>query len=574
MKKTAIALAAALLVSACTQQIEVEHSQVFSKGGLIYQTGETKPFTGKVKGFNGSGFPTDNCDTEFENGLPNGEVICFYSNGNNVAYTGNYVDGLRNGEAVWYSEKTGLIGGKTNYLNNKKHGLEEIFNIHDGSLEKRTEYTDDLKNGIEEHYKDTILTARYSFKSNQRHGQSTEWDTAGNITSEFSWENGRKRTGYQMARQENGDYLRQELKNGKKHGLYTQPFYRWQTKDWVYTEETVYDEGTIVRSGKFNYVSGKRVPSSETLYKDGKPFSSWHRSYNTDGEIVREKNYVRPYADREVDDRYSYAGLAPVGLINLEAERIIDSAGAREGKGDNGCRYRRRGIDEVYWDNGIIVKRKVSVVNISDLEYIDRYIHYDWLNSGKGPYFCDEPSSYYEVLSDISESEYASRDKYEAVSKDVYDSFTWDTFIEKTGSKSSLTLTEIEAPKSASVTESDTISCTLENNKKLSISALASSPQYTYGQGDRVELELPTQAEGSTVYKGGEMFSGGDASYLAFTNGDYTYVAYDGMGSGWEFIGLKVYKGSDVIMESQCDPSSAFSLRLEGIHAPEGELPY
>lgn len=120
----------------------------------------------------------------------------------------------------------------------------------------------------------------------------------------------------------------------------------------------------------------------------------------------------------------------------------------------------------------------------------------------------------------------------------------------------------------------DTISCTLENNRILKISNLSTSPKYAYGPAGKVELELPTGAANSTVYKGEEMFSGGGANFIAFTNGNYTYVAYDGIGRGWEFTGIKVYKGSDTIMERQCKPGSAFSIDISSINAPEGELPY
>ncbi len=127
----------------------------------------------------------------------------------------------------------------------------------------------------------------------------------------------------------------------------------------------------------------------------------------------------------------------------------------------------------------------------------------------------------------------------------------------------------------ASLAQADTISCVLENNRVMTLGNLGSSPVYSYGPAGKIELTLPTGAANSGVYKGSEMFSGGGSAYLAFTNGNYTYAAYTGIGRGWEFTGLKVYKGSEIIMERQCkDTDALLGLDPDRINAPEGELPY
>lgn len=114
--------------------------------------------------------------------------------------------------------------------------------------------------------------------------------------------------------------------------------------------------------------------------------------------------------------------------------------------------------------------------------------------------------------------------------------------------------------------------CTLENNKVLTLTNLDSSPTYSYGTAQKKELTLSAQS-GNEVYKGSPIFSGGGASYLRFVNGAYSYVAYSGMGRGWEFTGLIVYKGKDVIMNRLCkDHNDSFNFDVNRINAPEDPL--
>lgn len=114
----------------------------------------------------------------------------------------------------------------------------------------------------------------------------------------------------------------------------------------------------------------------------------------------------------------------------------------------------------------------------------------------------------------------------------------------------------------------------LENNKVVTVSHLASNPVYSYGTAGKVELTLPTKSGNSRVYKGTETFIGGGSTYIAFTNGAYTYALYNGIGRGWEFVGLRVYKGVDIIMERSCKNYDSLPLLSSAINAPEDELPH
>lgn len=126
----------------------------------------------------------------------------------------------------------------------------------------------------------------------------------------------------------------------------------------------------------------------------------------------------------------------------------------------------------------------------------------------------------------------------------------------------------------ASQVNAGTISCVLENNKVVTVSNLGTKPVYSYGTAGKVELTLPSKSASSRVYKGAEAFSGGGSTYIAFTNGAYTYALYNGTGRGWEFVGLRVYKGADTIMEKSCKNYDSLNLSFDAINAPEDDLPY
>lgn len=122
--------------------------------------------------------------------------------------------------------------------------------------------------------------------------------------------------------------------------------------------------------------------------------------------------------------------------------------------------------------------------------------------------------------------------------------------------------------------KAESLSCVLENEKVMTVSGLSSDPVYSYGTAGEFEIVLPRDSVNGGVYKGREAFSGGGASYIAFTNGDYTYAIYSGIGRGWYFDGLRLYKGSEIIFEQPCKVPEAMKYSYESINAPESHLPY
>lgn len=92
--------------------------------------------------------------------------------------------------------------------------------------------------------------------------------------------------------------------------------------------------------------------------------------------------------------------------------------------------------------------------------------------------------------------------------------------------------------------------CKLNNGKELRVANMGGSPTYQYGSLAKTEMALPTPD--APAHYGQTSFSGGGAGYYRFTNGKYSYVVYDGIGKGWSFTGLLVYKGDTLVMKKEC----------------------
>ncbi|MNB71004.1 hypothetical protein D3C75_175630 [compost metagenome] len=95
--------------------------------------------------------------------------------------------------------------------------------------------------------------------------------------------------------------------------------------------------------------------------------------------------------------------------------------------------------------------------------------------------------------------------------------------------------------------------CDLSNGKVVVVRLNNDVPTYYYGSIDKVEMTLPKSEGDKTQVRAGQVaFSGGGASYYRFINGVYSYVVYSGIGKGWEFTGLKVYKNAKLLMKKEC----------------------
>lgn len=80
--------------------------------------------------------------------------------------------------------------------------------------------------------------------------------------------------------------------------------------------------------------------------------------------------------------------------------------------------------------------------------------------------------------------------------------------------------------------------------------------QYRYGViGEIPELIFPKIQEHPKQYflSGTVPFSGGGATYIKFSRGDYIYTVFTGLGKGWEKEGVVVNKSGKQIAYVSCD---------------------
>lgn len=113
--------------------------------------------------------------------------------------------------------------------------------------------------------------------------------------------------------------------------------------------------------------------------------------------------------------------------------------------------------------------------------------------------------------------------------------------------------------------------CVLENNKVVVLSDLNTNPTYTYGKPGKPEIVLSADS-GSNVFVGSQMFSGGGSTYVRFTNGNISYVAYNGTGNGWDYIGLLVYDKNKLIFHNSCQSYDLLhGISYDHINAPKDE---
>jgi hypothetical protein len=112
------------------------------------------------------------------------------------------------------------------------------------------------------------------------------------------------------------------------------------------------------------------------------------------------------------------------------------------------------------------------------------------------------------------------------------------------------------------VDEAVVFSCSSTDGKTISLcssSLLTESDgylQYRYGVIGKIpELIYPKMQEHPKEHflSGTVPYSGGGASYLKFSKGDYTYTVFTGIGKGWEKEGVVVKKSGKQIAYTACD---------------------
>lgn len=145
MKKTiilSIFLAASSVVFPAYRTADI--SNIREKDGMIYYSGDTTPFTGKVR---------DEKDrTYYKDGRPNGKWITFFPNGN-IKSIENWEDGKLNGKYVIYQEN-GIKVMETNYLMGQDNGKYFLYH-ENGVLQIEGQFKKGIPSGTWKYYHPT-----------------------------------------------------------------------------------------------------------------------------------------------------------------------------------------------------------------------------------------------------------------------------------------------------------------------------------------------------------------------------------------------------------------------------------
>ena len=152
-------LLTAIIFFNCSQKYN-SGRDLYTKGGLIYKTGEKKPFTGKVRG------EANNKVVEYEvkNGVKNGEFILYFPNGN-VEIKGKIIDGKNEGQwDYYYSNKS--LESQGNFKNDLVDG-KWVWYFPNGNLKEKGKYVNGKRQGEWLSYNDDggLYIKRY-FKNN------------------------------------------------------------------------------------------------------------------------------------------------------------------------------------------------------------------------------------------------------------------------------------------------------------------------------------------------------------------------------------------------------------------------
>jgi antitoxin component YwqK of YwqJK toxin-antitoxin module len=128
MSKGFLSIIFTIIVFTAFSQKEIDCLTLEDKDGVMYQNG--KPFKGICFIRDNQGNPVSK--TTYDRGLPNGEQINWYPNGN-IMEVVNYVDFYRDGYAKFYYEN-GFIKKEGNYIHCVEDG-KWIYYYPDGTIE-------------------------------------------------------------------------------------------------------------------------------------------------------------------------------------------------------------------------------------------------------------------------------------------------------------------------------------------------------------------------------------------------------------------------------------------------------
>ncbi len=280
----AVALAAVFLTG-CSA--EIDNAQVVTKNGLMYKSGDSDPFTGRIVNLP-IGLPglTALCNTQVEKGRYDGKSECFYDS--KKVYEVEYAAGSKNGTETVFDAKSGT----TISVKNWKNGRQD---------------------GVAEEYQNGVLTHQQTFKEGKPDAQETRWNADGSkVITQLVWSNGTKFSGFETDSNGKHNYA-----NGQLHGPQIKfDYFAGSLKNFVGAEEN-YKDGKLdgVQKKYKNILHTDIVlQASELIYENGVAVSGWVRKFDPlDGALLQEVQLVRTPQAEDEDFESDYPGnLVPV----------------------------------------------------------------------------------------------------------------------------------------------------------------------------------------------------------------------------------------------------------------------
>ena len=227
---------------------EVPSHRLIYNGGVPYEIGSNKPFTGiSVEHFEHfGGLVTGEERTVYKKGREVSKtVVTFHENGQ-LWDKVNYKDGKKTGVEVRYYEN-GQLRSRGNFKNGKELGLWEWF-YENGQLRSRGNYKDGEPVGLWERF---YFNGQIMTKSNYKEGKPL-------FSEHYNKKNQLITNGILEDYYENGQLrLRTRIQNRKQNGLY----------------EVFHNNGQLEYKG--NYKDGKVNGIWEEFHENGVALPSW-----------------------------------------------------------------------------------------------------------------------------------------------------------------------------------------------------------------------------------------------------------------------------------------------------------
>jgi|TARA_R100000808_G_C2153259_1_gene163338 antitoxin component YwqK of YwqJK toxin-antitoxin module len=262
-----------LILTGCDEEppAEIPSHLLVKNGGMTFEQGSKKPFTGVSVKYHENGEPEEK--VTFEAGKETRKTVFIYDYNGQFKTKVNFIDGKKHGlwENYW---SNGQLKSKENYKVGEKHGLWERYH-ENGLLDRKINYLDGKEDGLWESYRENgKLYLKRNFIDGKADGLWEEYYENGQLLQKGNYIDG-KANGVWESYWANGQLNRKgNYIDEERDGLW----------EWFY------DNGQL--NGKGNYIAGDREGVWETYgrpmvkirsYKDGMLHGLYQNFHPQDG---------------------------------------------------------------------------------------------------------------------------------------------------------------------------------------------------------------------------------------------------------------------------------------------------